>query len=245
MLTPMASDNNDWFHTTHWSIVLAARDTKDSRAEEALGNLCQTYWRPLYSFLRRTGKSPHDAQDLTQSFFAALIDKDYLKSVEQDKGRFRSFLLVAIKRFAANQRTHDQAIKRGGKHKRLSLDYADAEKFFLHSRGASPDQEFEYNWAITVLGRALASLRSEFHQSGKLEHFETLKGFLTTSVDLPSNSHIGEVLGLGESAVRSAVHRLRRRYRQAIRKQVAQTVGRQEDIDDELQQLMTTLSRGQ
>ena len=238
-------ESNDWFHTTHWSIVRAARDTDDSRAEDALSELCQTYWRPLYTFLRRSGNSPHDAQDLTQSFFATLIDKDYLKSVDQQKGRFRSFLLVAIKHFVANQRKHDQAIKRGGAYQRLSLDYADAERLLERapSSHGSPDQEFEYNWAITVLDRAFESVRADFEASGKSVDFEQLKPFLVPNDNLPSFKQVGQLLGLGESGARSAVHRLRRRYRKALRDQVAQTVDSQEDIDDELQQLMASLAR--
>ena len=237
-------DSNEWFHTTQWSIVLSARDGQDSKAEAALANLCQNYWRPLYTFLRRTGNSQHDAQDLTQSFFATLIDKDYLKSVDQEKGRFRSFLLVAIKHFVANQRAHDKALKRGGDHQRLPLDYADAERFLASTPTSkqSPDHEFEYNWAITVLDQALESVRDEFVATDKLQDFEHLKPFLTPSDQLPTFNQLAEVLGLGEAGARSAVHRLRRRYRRTLREHVAQTVGREEDIDDELQQLMKILS---
>lgn len=235
-------DSNEWFYTTQWSVVLAARDGEDLMAQDALADLCQSYWQPLYTFLRRSGNSPHDAQDLTQSFFAALIDKDYLKSVDQGKGRFRSFLLVAIKHFVANQRAHDRALKRGGGHHRLSLDYADAERFLTTASGGSPEHEFEYNWAITVLNQALESVRAEFEKNDKLPDFEELKAFLTPHESLPSYKRLGGALGLGESAARSVVHRLRRRYRQALREQVAQTVGREEDIDDELQQLMKILA---
>ncbi len=237
-------DSNEWFYTTQWSIVLAARDHGDQTAGRALEELCRTYWRPLYAFLRRSGQSPHDAQDLTQSFFVQLIDKEYLRSVDQAKGRFRSFLLVAIKHFVSNRRAYENAIKRGGKQQRLALDYADVEQVLALSKGSeSPDREFEYDWALAVLERTLDEVRSEFIASGKAEHFDVLKAFLTPSADLPTFAQLAKLLKLSESGARSTVHRLRSRYRRALRHQVAQTVGSEEDIDDELRQLMAILAR--
>ena len=145
----MTPPEDEQFHTTHWSIVLTAKDDDASAADEALGELCRTYWKPLYAFLRRSGQSQHDAQDLTQAFFAKLIDKKYLRSVTQSKGRFRSFLLVALKHFVANQRDHDRAAKRGGEFRQLPFDYADAERWFAANKSSrSPDQEFEYDLSL-------------------------------------------------------------------------------------------------
>ena len=239
--------NNDQFLTTHWSVVLAARDASDgdSRSGRALEQLCQTYWRPLYAFLRRDGHSVHDAQDLTQAFFATLIDKGFLRSVDQQKGRFRSFLLASIKNFRANQHAYAKALKRGGGHIQLSFDYEAGERWLslMSARQQTPESEFEYRWALTVLESALEAVRQELEQAGNPEHFQVLKPFLTGGQDVMSYAEVAEALGVSETGARSAVHRIRRRYRKALRDQVSQTVEREEDIDDEIRELKLILAR--
>lgn len=240
----MTPPEDEEFHTTRWSIVLTAKENDDSAAGEALAELCQTYWKPLYAFLRRSGQLQHDAQDLTQAFFTKLIDKQYLDSVTQAKGRFRSFLLVALKHFVANQRDHERAAKRGGKFRQLPFDYADAESWLAANKTSrSPDQDFEYNWAITVLDHAIARVRDRYHAAGKSSEFELLKPFLVAHDAQPSYQELGEELGISESSARSAAHRIRKRYRQAIREQVAMTVDQQQDIDDEMNALLEILKQ--
>ena len=242
----MQDDADNQFLTTQWSIVLAARDAKsgENGDRHALNDLCQTYWQPLYAFLRRDGHSFHDAQDLTQAFFATLIDKGFLKSVDQQKGRFRSFLLAAIKNFRANQHAYANAKKRGGGRKHLSFDYDEGERWFTLAAGnqQTPEHAFDYRWAVTVLESALARVRSELEQAGKAEHIELLTPFLTGGNASMSYGELAEELGVSETGARSAVHRLRRRYRQSLRDLVAQTVERREDIDDEIRELKRILA---
>ncbi len=223
--------------------MLTAQQEADEQAREALSKLCETYWRPLYAFVRRRGYSRHDAEDLIQSFLLQLIDKRYLDSVDQEKGRFRSFLLVAIKHFAANRWARESTQKRGGTFQHFSLDYEDAEQQFVATDTIDPQRQFERRWALTVLQRVLDNLRQQFEQAGKLQQFEHLEPFLGYRNATISHCELAERLGMSEGAVRTAVHRLRRRYRQELRAEVAQTVARPEDVDDELQQLMAALSR--
>ena len=243
----MGDEQNNQFLTTRWSIVLAAKDASDgdSHAGRALEELCHAYWRPLYAFLRRDGHNEHDAQDLTQAFFATLIDKNFLQSVDQQKGRFRSFLLAAIKNFRNNQHAYTKAKKRGGGHTHVSFDYEAGERWFaqMATGQQTPEREFEYRWALTVLEAALDAVRRELTSAGNPEHFELLKPYMTGGDDSTSYGKVAESLGVSEGGARSAVHRIRRRYRRALRDLVAQTVGRQEDIDDEIRELLQVLAR--
>ena len=231
------------FVTTHWSVVLSARqkDSPDSLA--ALETLCVSYWYPLYAYVRRQGHSPHDAQDLTQEFFARLLEKDYLKAADREKGRFRTFLIVALKRFLANEWDRVRAQKRGGGQHLLSLDAELAEERYRiePAEGASAEKVFERRWALTLLERSMTRLREEFVKSGKTSDFEHLKACLTAGRGEISYAEIGTALGLNEGAVRVAVHRLRKRYREIFREEIAHTVSGPEEIDAEVRYLMGVL----
>ena len=228
------------FEPTQWSIVLAAgKDQPEARG--ALEHLCSTYWYPLYAFVRRQRYGPQDAQDLTQEFFARLLEKQWLADVDRSKGRFRSFLLAAMKHFLANEWDHARAQKRGGGRVPISLDAMTAESRYAMEPAAleTPERVFERRWALTLLDRVLNHLRDEFAKAGKLAVFDELKSALAG--DKTPYSEIGARLGMSEGAVKVAVHRLRGRYRDLIRAEVAQTVDSEAEIEDELRSLMSAL----
>jgi RNA polymerase sigma factor (sigma-70 family) len=230
-----------WFRTTHWSVVLGARgDTTTSNA--ALGSLCKTYWRPLYTFVRRSGYKPEDAQDLTQEFFARLVEKDYLKAVVREKGKFRSFLLMALKRFLANEWDRANRLKRGGGQEIVSLDEQDTEQCYLAEPldEMSPDKAFDRQWATTVLGQVMRRLEEEFSAAGKAQLFGRIKVFL--SGDKESYTEVGKLVGISEATLRVNVHRLRQRYRELLRLEIANTVEKPENIDEEIRYLFSALA---
>ncbi len=229
------------FHTTHWSVVLHARGDS-SGAHVALARLCELYWYPLYAFVRRQGHGPHDAQDLTQEFFARLLAKDWLAGVVPERGRFRAWLLVAMKHFLANEWDRQRAEKRGGKTSLVSLDDDRAEARYRSEAMVSETAEHLYDrqWALTLLDRVLGTLRSEFATAEKAAQFDAFKGALTG--DRTPYAEIAARLGTSEGAVKVAVHRLRERYRTLIRAEIAQTVATAEEIDAEMRHLLTALS---
>lgn len=231
------------FVTTHWSVVLSAREEDTTRSAEALEILCRAYWYPLYAFVRRQGHSPHDAQDLTQEFFARLLEKGYLHSADQAKGRFRSFLLVALKRFLANEWDKARAQKRGGGRSAIPWETDLAERRYVGegSDQLSADRIYERRWALTMLDQVLARLRNEFAAAGREQEFDQLKQFLTASRGEIPYADVAKALSMKEGAVRVAVHRLRRRFRELFREQIAQTVASAEEIDDEVRHLMKAL----
>jgi RNA polymerase sigma-70 factor (ECF subfamily) len=233
------------FPTTHWSQVLVAGEGGESpRAAEALAALCGRYWYPVYAYVRRGGRDPHHAQDLTQEFFARLIEKNFVAGAAQGKGRFRSFLLVALKRFLVNEWERTQAQKRGGGLQFLSLDAEEAEaRYRLEPADRmSPDRIYERRWALALLDEVMNSLQREYAASQKSELFEALKVFLYGDKSAEPQAQIGARLGLSESAIKSAVHRLRARYRERLREEVAQTVASPLDVEDELRHLLSVLS---
>ncbi|HET6249078.1 MAG TPA: RNA polymerase sigma factor [Tepidisphaeraceae bacterium] len=228
------------FEPTQWSIVLAAgKDQPDAR--EALQRLCTIYWYPLYAFVRRQRHNPQDAQDLTQEFFARLLEKQWLAGVDRSKGRFRSFLLAAMKHFLANEWDHARAQKRGGGKIPISLDTMTAESRYALEPAAldTPERVFERRWALTLLDQVLTRLRGEFAAAGKIHVFEELKSSLTGGS--APYSEIAAKLEMSEGAVKVAVHRLRARYRDLVRAEVAQTVDSDGEIEDELRSLMAAL----
>lgn len=229
--------------TTQWSQVLAARDGSGTEARVALESLCQTYWQPLYAYVRHQGYGPEEARDLTQGFFADLLEKDSLEDVDPSKGRFRSFLLAALRHFLSHQRDRERALKRGGGTLTLSLDTEVAEERYLREPGTarSPEEVFERRWAMTVLGRALATLRHESNSENQLERFELLKMYLTGEEPRKPYREVGEKLGMSELAVRKAVHRLRRRFGQVLRDEISETVAGEAAIDDEVRHLLTVI----
>ena len=231
------------FVTTHWSIVLLAGESSSSKASEALARLCEMYWYPLYAFTRRQGHTPTDAQDLTQAFFERFLEKDYVQGVDRQKGKFRSFLLASLKHFLADQRDRALAQKRGGGKALISLDAQTAEtRYLLEPRdNLTPDKIYERRWALTLLEQAMARLREEFTLAGKADFFDQLKSFMTAEQDSISYADAAAKLGTTEAAVKMSVQRMRRRYRDLLRGEIAQTVINPEEIDEELRHLAEAL----
>ena len=229
------------FATTRWSVVLAAHGD-GSGARGALSDLCARYWYPLYAFVRRQGHSPHDAQDLTQEFFARLIQKDWLADVARERGRFRSWLLASMRHFLANEWNRARTQKRGGGAAVVSLDETDAEGRYLHEPAEVVDatQLFERRWALTLLDDVLARLQAEMQVAGKAVHFAAMKTALAGGP--VAFAEVAAQLGMSEGAVRVAVHRLRGRYRELLRAAVADTVESPSEIEAELEHLFTALS---
>ena len=230
------------FATTHWSVVLAAAEGEKPEAAAALEQLCRTYWYPLYAYVRREGYSPADAQDLTQEFFARLLARNLFAGVAPEKGKFRSFLLVALRHFLSDQRDRASAAKRGGGKEVLSLDAEEAEGRYRLEPIERLDAQriYERRWAMTLLGQAWTRLREESAAQGKLQHFERLAEFVAGESEVTCVAAASE-LGLTESAMRSAVHRLRERYRALIREEIASTVGAPGEVDEELRYLIEVM----
>lgn len=233
------------FLTTRWSIVMNARNPASSSSTLALESLCRAYWYPLYVFVRRQGHSAHDAQDLTQAFFARLLEKDYLQTVAREKGRFRTFLIVAMKRFLLNEWDKLRTLKRGGDRLHLPLDTGLAETRYLNesSETLPADQVYERRWALTLLEQAMARLRSDYQNSGREKEFEHLKLSLTAERGEVSYREIANVLQMTEGAARVALHRLRKRFREIFREEIAGTVSTSGEVDDEVRYVVAVLSR--
>lgn len=231
------------FLTTHWSVVLAAKDKSSPESAAALEVLCRAYWYPLYAFVRRQGHSPSDAQDLTQEFFARLLAKEYLQAADREKGRFRTFLRVALRRFLANEWDRARRLKRGGGHTPLSLDTEMGEERYQAERGdgLAPDRLYDRRWAMTLLEQTLTRLRTEYAAAGKTAEFELLKGVLMANRGTIDYLALAAALGLGEGAARVAVHRLRKRFRELFRAAVADTVAGPGEVESELRYLVGVL----
>ncbi|HBO44330.1 MAG TPA: RNA polymerase subunit sigma-24 [Planctomycetaceae bacterium] len=242
---PPSSAGGGRFMTTHWSLVLAAADCEASHGREALASLCQIYWYPLYAFVRRQGHGPQDAQDLTQEFFLRLLEKDYLGDVDRSKGKFRSFLLVAMKHFLSNQWAREKTLKRGGGRAFVPLDAISAEDRYRREPhdDETPERLFERRWALTLLDQVLTRLGEEYATTGRRALFEQLRGCLAgDSASLPY-ADLAARIGMSEGAVKVAVHRLRRRYRGVLRDEIAKTVAHVAEIDDEIGQLFSALGQ--
>jgi len=232
------------FATTHWSVVAQAALTDVPEAADALGKLCETYWPPIYSFVRRRGYSPADAQDLTQSFFAFFLRTKAYARTDRLHGKFRSFLLASVKNFLADNWDRNQAICRGGGYQFLSLDQETAEAFYDAASASDSVAErlFELRWAKTLTAGALNSLRNELQAEGKLKLFEQLKAFLAGGSVLPSYDDASTRTGLPRATVKTHVHRLRQRYREIVRREIARTVSAPHEIDEELRYLCNVLA---
>ena len=232
------------FALTHWSVVLAAGRADSTHAHVALEKLCRTYWPPIFAFIRRQGHNPHDAQDLTQAFFARLLEQKSLAAVDRAKGRFRSFLLATLKHFLANEWDKACAQKRGGGQVLIPIDAQSMET----SGGLDPadkltaEKIFDRRWALTLLDQALSRLRAEYAADGKAELFAELKVTLTETSRSESYVEIAARLGLSEGAVKVAVHRLRQRYREVIRAEIAETVAGGAEVEDEIRALFAALA---
>ncbi len=240
---------SDTFAPTHWSVVLAAGEGQadPEMAQTALAQLCQTYWAPLYTFVRSRGYSTHDAQDLTQSFFAYLIEKKIYTRVDRQKGKFRSFLLASLKNFLADASDRERTLKRGGGRDFLPLHEEQAEEaeslFQTQSNATNEDRVFERIWAETLVAGGLEALAANYRIEGKEKLFKDLRIFLTGSSDpLPSYANLAVRLGTTESTLRSHVTRLRARYREALRTEVRRTVNTEAEVDGELRELLRVLT---
>jgi DNA-directed RNA polymerase specialized sigma24 family protein len=228
------------FGTTCWSLVLAARGEPRGEAHEALGSLCASYWFPLYAFIRGRGYSADAAEDLTQSFFARLLEKGVLEAVDPKKGRFRAFLLVACKDFLANRRDFEMAKKRGGDRRFVTID-AESRLGPDPAHNLTPEALFDRRWALALLDRVLQRLAAEMVTGGRGLLFDRLKPALLGESQAPSSAKVARELGMTEGAVRVAAHRLRARYRELLRDEIGQTVADPSEIDDEIRELFHAL----
>jgi RNA polymerase sigma-70 factor (ECF subfamily) len=239
---PKSLDEREWFASTHWSVVLDANHSNPARKAAALAQLCQTYWYPLYAYIRRRGNGPEDAQDLTQEFFARLLEKQWLNGVEKNGSRFRSFLLTAVNGHLANAFDRANAAKRGGGQV-LSLDAVEAERRYSLEpvTHETPERIFDQRWALTVLDRALTRLKQETAEAGKSRHFELLNPFLSREPESGEYGAIAAELGVSRGSVSVSVHRLRQRYRGFVRAEIAETVTDSKQIESEMRELFDVL----
>jgi RNA polymerase sigma factor (sigma-70 family) len=231
------------FTTTRWSVVMNASRPESEHMDEALETLCRGYWYPVYVFLRRSGWTAHDAEDLTQAFFARVLEKNYLRGVDRSKGKFRSLLLAMLRHFLANHRRDAKAQKRGGNFRFLWLEDESIDESELRQvTNHTPEQSFDRQWAITLLDNVMALLRQEYGEAGKSRLFAELKVFLTGDNGGAKYDQLAARLGMTEAAVKMSVSRLRRRYAELLRAEVARTVSEPEDVEHELRSLFTALS---
>jgi RNA polymerase sigma-70 factor (ECF subfamily) len=244
--TPELPDPKFVFATTHWSMVLLAGAGGSPEADGALARLCQTYWYPVYAFFRREGRSAERAEDLTQSFFADVLEKGDLARVHPAKGRFRSFLLASARNFLRNDWNRANRIKRGGGAEKISIDSLSAEEWYRLEPwdDSSPEKLFDRRWAETLIEQVLWRLKDECAAAGQATRFEGLRDFVLGDPGDLSYAQAGEQLGLSESAVTSAIHRLRTRFRELLRREVAHTVESADEVEAELRELLAVLSNG-
>ncbi|MEK7677992.1 MAG: sigma factor [Verrucomicrobiota bacterium] len=234
----------DYFATTRWTVVLAAGRCRAPQADLALEELCRTYWYPLYVYVRRHGRTREDAEDLTQAFFARFLEKNYLEGLRSEKGKFRAFLLAALKHFLANEWDRAGRRKRGGGSTPLSLDWPSADTRYQLDPAdqLSPDRLYDRTWAVTLLERVIIRLRDETAAEGKSKQFEQLKPFLMVGKSAIPYAQAAADLGLTEGAVRVAVHRLRRRYRELLREEIAQTLSEPAQVEEEMRALFSAFA---
>ena len=237
--SPSTSTPGDIFATTHWTVVLAAGRRHTPQSDGALEELCRTYWFPLYAYVRRRGHTKEDAEDLTQAFFARFLAKNYLEGLSAERGRFRAFLLASLKHFLINEWKKSQRLKRGGGEAPLSLDWQTADTKFQVASTAepSPDKAFDREWALALLVKVIERLQKECEADGKMKLFEQLKIFLTAGRAESAQSETAKMLGMEEGAVRVAIHRLRKRYRQLLRDEISQTLTDPAQVDEEMRAL--------
>ena len=233
------------FRTTHWSVVLAAGDQDSAQGREALARLCQSYWLPVYAFVRKRGHSPDQAKDLTQDFFESFLEKNSVARAVRERGRFRSFLMTSVENFLRNAHERGQANKRGGGRPPVSLDEHDAEGHYLAepALGMDPAQDFELRWALTVLDRVMQRLRGEYLELGRGDLFEALQAHLWGDADSIPYPQLAEQFGLTVANVKTTAHRVRQHYRGLLREEIAQTVAQPGEIDEEIRYLMRIVSR--
>ena len=241
--TPEFAQGARDFRSTHWSVVLAAGDSQSKETATALEKLCRTYWYPLYAFVRRQGWNEHDSQDLTQAFFAYLLEKKGFARASPEKGKFRSFLLASLSNFLNNERDKRQRLKRGGGIEIVPLDVEQGEARYRAEPAVedTPERIFERQWAQTVIEQAAARLQGEFAAAQQADRFTVLKDFLMGDSQTLSYSDAATQLGMSVSAVTSAIHRLRERFREVFRDEIANTLENPENTDEEIRYLLTVL----
>jgi RNA polymerase sigma-70 factor (ECF subfamily) len=241
--TAGTSADRGWFKTTHWSMVQQAGAGDSPQASAALAKLCQVYWYPLYVFVRRQGHQREDAQDLVQGFFAKVLEKNYLQGLDQDKGRFRSFLLIALKRYMANEWDRLNRQRRGGGCQVISLDAQDTEHRFLAQPfdELSPEIAYQRQWAATTLGQVLGRLAGEYDAAGRSQLFVELRGQLSGEKATGGYAELGRRIGMSESSIKTAVHRMRRRFLELLRLEIANTVSGRDEVDEEIRCLFASL----
>jgi DNA-directed RNA polymerase specialized sigma24 family protein len=232
------------FHTTSWTLVRTAAGDPTAESREALAALCQKYWRPVYAFVRSRGYDREESQDLTQGFFGLLIEKNYLLDADAKRGRFRSFLLAAVKHFLANERDRANALKRGGGQVSVSIDSAEAEAWHTLATvdQTTPESLYERRWALSLLENVMSQLRAEFADAGKVNEFDRLSTFLTRDSESARYELLAEETGISVGALRASVYRMRQRYQRLLRSEIAASVSGPEEIDDELRFLLSALS---
>ena len=240
----MSGETDERFAETAWSVVIAAGATTPARAQTAMAELCRIYWRPIYAYLRRIGHPRHDAEDLTQSFFQHLLENETLQRASRGRGRFRSFLLGALKRCLANEHMQQHTLKRGGGMRFISTDELEAEE--LHhlraDREAAPDEVLDARWAGVVLERALDKVRADCAAEGKTNLFETLSPFLGGIKPHASYQEVADRMNLGLGAVKTLIYRLRQQFASAVRREIMQTVSAPHEVDDELRRLRSVFT---
>lgn len=232
------------FNTTHWSVVLVAGELQNPKADAALESLCRSYWYPLYAYVRRKGYASHDAQDLTQDFFARLLEKNYFRLAKAERGKFRSFLLKSLHHFLVNDWVRKQAQKRGSGQILISIHENDAEERYQQepAGGLTAESLYDRRWALAVVDTALKELGREYTSSGRGAVFEGLKGYILAEASAELYDRVGDQLALSPGAVKVALHRLRSRFRALVRAEVAQTVASPGEVDEELRCLITALN---
>jgi len=232
-----------WFTTTQWTVVVNAAQADTPEAREALNRLCQVYWSPVFAFVRMKGSDVHTAEDLTQGFFAWLLNKGHLEKADRERGRFRSFLLTYLSNFLLNERARLNCKKRGGDRTILSLDEKTADGLgFEPSHTLTPERAFERQWALTLLGNVMDRVREECLNGSKAQLFQLVRGILSGDRDRFSYSEIAAQLNMTEGALRTAVSRLRNRHGQLLREEITRTVASPQDVDAEIQHLLGVLS---
>ena len=229
------------FHTTRWSVVVCAQTAAPDEADSSLESLCRQYWPPLYAYVRGRGHPPHDAQDLTQEFFARLLERNWLAPADRNQGKLRSFLLTAMKRFLANEWDRSQAAKRGSRHDITSMDTMEGEQLLASVAALPEEPAFDRSWALTVLRSTLHRLRAEYEQAGRLREYERIKPSLTSLRGEIDYDALAADLRVVPASARSLVHRLRKRFREYFREEVAGTVAASEEIEAEMRALAAAL----